>query len=92
MRLAAIGAAASAWLVPALALACPVCFDANEANRDAYVGTTVLLSLLPLAFVGAVVLVLRARARALEKAHETSPLGVAPAGEFSICNVPDDAR
>ena len=88
----AIAAAAVSWLAPAIALACPVCFDANEANRDAYVGTTVLLSLLPLAFVGAVVLALRARSRAREKAHETSPLGVAPAGEFSICKFPDDAR
>lgn len=85
-------AALAAWGVPSLALACPVCFDANEANRDAYVGTTVLLSLLPLAFVGAVVLVLRARARARANPHETSPIDRPPEGEFSICNVPDDAR
>lgn len=85
-------AAIVAWGVPALALACPVCFDANEANRDAYLGTTILLSLLPLAFVGGVVLVLRVRARAHEKAHETSPFEPSPSGEFSICNVTDDAR
>ena len=54
---------ALAWLVPAAALACPVCFDANEANRDAFLGTTILLSLLPLAFIGAVLWVLRKRAR-----------------------------
>lgn len=86
-------AALLAWGLPSLALACPVCFDANEANRDAYVGTTVLLSLLPLAFIGAVALVLRARARARTNSpHETSRIDQVPKGEFSICNVPDDAR
>lgn len=73
MRPGALLAAAAAWLLPAVALACPVCFDSNEANRDAYLGTTVLLSLLPLAFVGGVVLVLRRRAQARENSHETSP-------------------
>lgn len=39
-------------LVPSLALACPMCIASNEANRDAFLGTTVLLSLLPLAMFG----------------------------------------
>ena len=96
MRVTAPLAAIGAWLVPAMAFACPVCFAANEANRDAYLGTTVVLSLLPLAFIGGIVLVLWARARAQQKAHETSPIVLRaapePTGAVSICNVPDDAR
>ncbi|MCA9609708.1 MAG: hypothetical protein KC619_29115 [Myxococcales bacterium] len=92
MRLGALLSAVTVWSIPALAFACPVCFDANEANRDAYLGTTILLSLLPLAFIGGVLLVLRKRAREREKAHETSPIRLSTPGDFSICNVTDDAR
>ncbi len=48
---------------PSLALACPVCFDANEANREAFVLTTVVLSLLPLALIGGMLFYLYLRAR-----------------------------
>jgi hypothetical protein len=37
--------------LPELAHACPVCFDASDENRRAFVATTVLLSLLPLGMV-----------------------------------------
>lgn len=57
------------WLVPTAAFACPVCFDPNEANRNAWLGATILLSLLPLAFVGTFVWVLRMRARAADAAE-----------------------
>jgi hypothetical protein len=50
-RLAAFGAVLSS---PAVAYACPVCFDANEANRTAFIVTTIFLSLLPLAMVGGI--------------------------------------
>ncbi len=46
-------------------LACSVCFDANGERRLAFLGTTVFLTLTPLAFVFAVVWWLRRRARAL---------------------------
>lgn len=49
---------------------CPVCFSATEANRDAFLGTTILLSLLPLAFIAAVLLVLRDRAQELSHGEE----------------------
>lgn len=48
------------------ALACSVCFDANGERRLAFLGTTVFLTLTPLAFVFAVVWWLRRRARALD--------------------------
>ena len=59
----AAAVAALAWLTPALALACPVCIGANEANRDAFLLSTVFMSLVPLAMIGGLVgfLVLRAR-------------------------------
>ncbi len=49
-----------------LLLACPVCFQADGARRTAYVGTTWLLSLFPLAMfaaAGVVALALVRRAR-----------------------------
>lgn len=47
-----ISGAAIAAVTPSVALACPTCIAANEANRDAFLGTTVLLSLVPLAMFG----------------------------------------
>jgi len=41
---------------PAAALACPVCGTAtSEATRNAFVGSTIFLSLLPLTLIGAFV-------------------------------------
>ncbi len=75
-----------AWLVailvtavPAVARACPVCFDANEQNRAAFIVTTILLSTLPLAMVGVIVLWIRDSARGPE-AGERSTSG-APASD-----------
>lgn len=45
------------------ALACSVCFDANEERRAAFLGTTIFLTLTPLVFVFSVVWWLRRRAR-----------------------------
>jgi len=53
--------AIAAWLVADIAHACPVCFDANESNRTAFIVTTIFLSLLPLTMVGAIVLWIRQR-------------------------------
>lgn len=63
---AALFGAALLALVPDVAHACPVCFDANEANRDAFVWTTVFMSALPLSIVGGIVLWLRQSARERE--------------------------
>jgi len=47
-------ALAAVLATPAVAYACPVCFDANEANRTAFILTTIFLSLLPLGMVGGI--------------------------------------
>lgn len=39
-------------LLPALALACPVCFNAREETRKAFFWTMVLLTVLPLGLIG----------------------------------------
>ncbi len=64
LELVALGAfaALAAW-TPALALACPVCFGADEANRDAFLATTVFMSLFPLAMIGGLLAFLAKRAR-----------------------------
>ena len=42
-----------ATLWPALSRACSVCYAANDRNRAAFFGTTLLLSLLPLGMIAA---------------------------------------
>ncbi|MBX2799807.1 MAG: hypothetical protein KTR31_19165 [Myxococcales bacterium] len=48
-------AVVSTWLLmqPELASACAVCFDANDATRQAYMSATILLTGLPLLVIGA---------------------------------------
>lgn len=53
-------------LTPAVARACPVCFDPNEGNRWAFIATTALLSTLPLLMVGGIVLWIRDTLRSSE--------------------------
>jgi hypothetical protein len=45
---------AVAAVLPRLALACPVCMAADARRSSAYVATTVMLSLLPLAAIGGI--------------------------------------
>ena len=33
---------------------CPVCFSAKEGSREAFIGTTIVLSLLPLLMIGGI--------------------------------------
>jgi hypothetical protein len=49
-------------LLPEAAHACPVCFDARDENRQAFLATTAFLSLLPLGMVAGAGLWLRKRA------------------------------
>lgn len=63
MKRAALAALIGTWLLPGVALACPVCFSATEANRGAYLGTTIFLSLLPLAVIGSILVFLRVRSK-----------------------------
>jgi len=73
-------AALAVWLAPAVALACPVCFDQDAPARDAYLATTIFLSLVPLALIGGLAFVLhrRAKARAEGDATEASLSDPAP--------------
>ena len=48
---------------PDVAQACPVCFDARDENRQAFLATTAFLSLLPLGMVAGAGLWLRERCR-----------------------------
>lgn len=57
-------------LFPEAAAACPVCFSATEENRLAFLGTTVLLSLLPLGMVAGAGLWIRKRARERDDGSE----------------------
>lgn len=61
-------------VLPELAHACPVCFDPRDENRLAFLGTTVFLSLLPLAIVAGTLLFIRHRSRqAAEPVPQTEP-------------------
>jgi hypothetical protein len=57
-------------VLPDVALACPVCFDARDENRQAFLATTAFLSLLPLGMVAGAGLWLRKRAREADGQHE----------------------
>lgn len=48
------------------AFACAVCFDANDQTRSAFLGTTALLSLLPLGMMGGFGLWMYRRVRAMD--------------------------
>ncbi len=76
MVLVALVLASAAFGLAGVASACAGCGAAEtEATRWWYIATTVLLSVLPLGFVGTVVFVLFKRARPLEgaPASRTAP-------------------
>ena len=60
-------------LIPDVAHACAVCFDASDENRQAFLATTAFLSLLPLGMVGGAGLWLRKRSRDLDAEDESEP-------------------
>ena len=63
--------------LPAAAQACAVCGAAVDRNRTAFLVTTILLSLLPLALMGAALMWIVARARG-SQAGEFAEREVAP--------------
>lgn len=65
-----LSVAALLVLLPEAAAACPVCFSGTEENRLAFLGTTVLLSLLPLGMVAGAGLWIRKRAREQDDGSE----------------------
>jgi hypothetical protein len=59
---------------PSVALACSVCFLPSEMNRGAYLGTTVFLSLLPLALMaGSIYWIVRQYKAAALRDHALLP-------------------
>ena len=68
--LASIAALALVAILPEAAAACPVCFDARDENRQAFLATTAFLSLLPLGMVAGAGLWLRKRHRELDELHD----------------------
>jgi hypothetical protein len=60
-------------LLPDVAAACPVCFDARDENRQAFIATTAFMSLLPLGMVAGAGLWIRKRSRALDEQAEGRP-------------------
>lgn len=58
-------------LFPDAAHACPVCFDSRDENRQAFLATTVFLSLFPLGMVAGVGLWVRKRSRELDEQDDS---------------------
>ena len=57
-------------LLPDVALACPVCFDSSDENRQAFLVTTAFLSLLPLGMVAGAGVWLRRRSRETAESYD----------------------
>jgi heme exporter protein D len=53
-------------------IACPVCFDAKDGTREAFVWTTVMLSLVPLAMIFGGGYLLRKRFIAMDAQQEAT--------------------
>ena len=66
---ASLGAVAVAWVADA-AYACPSCASPLEENRQAFVDTTIFLSLAPLLMIGGLVWWILRRAREMDAASE----------------------
>lgn len=64
-----LGALLLVAVLPDAVAACPVCFDARDENRLAFLSTTVFLSLLPLGMVAGAGLWLRKRSKELDEEY-----------------------
>ena len=65
--------------VPTAVMACPGCIEANEANREAFLFTTGLLTLIPLIVIGCIVRFLQLKAkRHREEQSELASLRESP--------------
>lgn len=81
MRALYLFAALTAALgVPAVAAACPVCFDADGARRIAYYVTTAGMLVLPLAMGAGMLFWLRRRLSAGGRGAARGPSGAGPLG------------
>ncbi len=71
--LAAFTLVAALSLAPRAAEACAVCFSGREGSRVAFIVTTAILTVLPLALIGGFVFWLRRRAREQSSAAPPAP-------------------
>ena len=62
-----------AWVAD-VARACPSCASPLEENRQAFVDTTIFLTLLPLFMIGGLIWWLRRRARQMNQGEPTIPV------------------
>jgi hypothetical protein len=77
-RLLAMALAAALLAAPGVAEACAVCFSATEENRMAFLVTTGLLTVLPLAILGGIGLWLRRHLREMERHHDAARRAAGP--------------
>ena len=59
-------------VLPEVVYACPVCFDASDENRQAFLATAAMLTLLPLGMVGGIGLWMRRRLNDMDDAEDGS--------------------
>lgn len=59
-------------VLPEVVYACPVCFDASDENRRAFLATAVMLTVLPLGMVGGIGLWMRRRFNEIDEAEDGS--------------------
>ena len=69
-HLATTIAASLVLFAPSLVWACTVCLGGETNNREEFIGTTALLTFLPLMLIGGVIYGLVRRARRLEQEHQ----------------------
>jgi len=62
-----LAALALVAVLPEAVSACPVCFDARDENRQAFIATTAFLSLLPLGMVAGAGLWVRKRSHEVDE-------------------------
>jgi hypothetical protein len=74
-------AAAACWLVPGLALACPMCFGGNNMNQDAFLYGSLFLMVVPVAAIGSLLYWAYRRSRALEQPPRPPASGLTADGQ-----------
>jgi len=91
-RACLLAAAGLVLATPALALACPVCFNAkDDAARVAFLATTVFLTALPLLLIGGAISWLARRAAQADQAVEGPAPAADPAPETRARDLARDA-
>jgi hypothetical protein len=67
-----------AWLSPASALACPMCFGGNNQNQEAFLYGSLFLMIVPVVSIGSLLYWAYRRTKALENAQLPPPVPSSP--------------